>query len=307
MLGRRSSFKSFGLEECQNRIHSMIERAKKKVGIPDDKTLISVGLCLSGCEQQEGNKKFEEAFMNRFPGLTQSLTVTSDTIGAVFTVNPQGGLVLIAGTGSNSLVINPDGTVARCGGWGHLLGDEGSAIWISLKAVKMVLDTEDNFISPLHDTQCVNRLILEHFNAKNKFGILEHCYINFNKSQFAGLCKKLADAAVNNDDPLCKHIFYEAGVMLGNHVVALIPKIQQKLLHQEGGLPIICVGSVFKSWNLLKDGFFSKVNCKLQEYTLLRSVQSTAVGSAYIGAKKAGFKLPINFTKNAEIMHHFKA
>lgn len=51
--------------------------------------------------------------------------IDSDTLGSLRTGFESGGVVLIAGTGSNALLMNPDGKTYGCGGWGYILGDEG--------------------------------------------------------------------------------------------------------------------------------------------------------------------------------------
>lgn len=46
------------------------------------------------------------------------------------------GVAVIAGTGSAAWGRNADGVEARAGGWGYLLGDEGSGYWLGREAVR---------------------------------------------------------------------------------------------------------------------------------------------------------------------------
>lgn len=49
------------------------------------------------------------------------------------------GVAVIAGTGSAAWGRNADGEEARAGGWGYLLGDEGSGYWLGREAVRYSL------------------------------------------------------------------------------------------------------------------------------------------------------------------------
>ncbi|XP_054720623.1 LOW QUALITY PROTEIN: N-acetyl-D-glucosamine kinase-like [Uloborus diversus] len=304
--GLSSNYLLVGLEECQKRIADMIETAKEKTGISTHTVIDGLGLCMSGCEEEEANREFERNFSRKHPHLMKHCTVASDTFGPLYAVSPKGGLVLIAGTGSNSLLVNPDGTTGRCGGWGHLLGDEASAMWISLRAVKTVLDHEDNLKKCKYDVSKVKELIFKHFKVHDLFGILEHCYTNFSKTSFAGLCAKIAAAANEVKDPLCCDLFYEAGKMLAAMVVALKPKVHQELLESDDGLPIVCVGSVFKSWNLLEKGFLEGIGNHYEKCILLTLKCTAAIGAAFLAAKATGFQLPLDYKENAEVLYSFK-
>ena len=53
------------------------------------------------------------------------------------------GVVLIAGTGSIAYGRDAHGHAARAGGWGHVLGDEGSGFWLGRQALRAVLRAAD--------------------------------------------------------------------------------------------------------------------------------------------------------------------
>src|ERR1035441_8990474 len=61
---------------------------------------------------------------------TDAWIVVNDVVGAWATATGAGpGVAAISGTGSNVFGVGTDGRSWRAGGWGHLLGDEGSGYW----------------------------------------------------------------------------------------------------------------------------------------------------------------------------------
>ena len=70
--------------------------------------------------------------------------VVNDVVGAWATVDAGGPAVAaIAGTGSNVFGVGSDGRSWRTGGWGHLLGDEGSGYWLGSESIRAALRDRD--------------------------------------------------------------------------------------------------------------------------------------------------------------------
>jgi glucosamine kinase len=58
------------------------------------------------------------------------------------------GILLIAGTGSMAVGRGPTGRTVRCGGWGPVMGDEGSGAWIGRRALSAVTASADGREGP---------------------------------------------------------------------------------------------------------------------------------------------------------------
>ena len=72
-------------------------------------------------------------------GYKARVVVVNDALVALEAAIPGGpGVVIISGTGSIAYGRNAAGEAARAGGWGYVLGDEGSGYWIGRAALRAV-------------------------------------------------------------------------------------------------------------------------------------------------------------------------
>lgn len=90
-----------------------------------------------------GEKELISRMLRRL-GLRQPVRVVNDAAVALVAGAPAGhGIVVVAGTGSIAYGRSPAGVTARSGGWGYLLGDEGSAFWLGHAALRLGIRAAD--------------------------------------------------------------------------------------------------------------------------------------------------------------------
>lgn len=291
-----------GIEPAVDEIVRTIEAAKAEAGLKQEIILDGLGICLGGCQQA-----LIDVIKKKYPGLANEIIAHDDTIGSIATAFDRGGVVLIAGTGSNCVYVGSDGAHKRCGGWGHFMGDEGSAWWIAHRAIKYLLDNDDNFKKAPFDVETVRRLMHEYFKVKSNMEMLHHFYTDFKKSHFAGFSMHLSTAALDNNDALCRLVFEEAGSVLGEHVIGIASFISKDNKQSVDAITILCTGSVWNSWHLLKDGFFKKLkelnrsNGKTEMITLLKPIVTSAIGGALLASQQCGTPVKMDLSQHTEI------
>ncbi|XP_055332843.1 N-acetyl-D-glucosamine kinase-like [Paramacrobiotus metropolitanus] len=282
-----------GLDKACKTIADMVKELRQTANLPVDVPITSLGLCMSGADDEKKNQEWVTLLDEKF-ALARSYIIENDTLGSLATARSDlAGIVLISGTGSNCILRNPNGEVIHAGGWGHMLGDEGSGYWIAHYAIKTYFDHEDRVKISKYDLSLLSRLIVDYFGVEKRSELLKFFYSPFDKCFIAKFCEHLAEAATAGD-PFCRKVFHEAGYVLANHIMAVLPDATQELKRQPGGIPIICVGSVFNSWELLKHGFMSRFDDNIPEMTFFKLCGASAIGAAFLGAKSAGHIIPID-------------
>jgi N-acetylglucosamine kinase-like BadF-type ATPase len=105
----------------------------------------SVGaVCLGAAGvDREQERQVVLQIMRRISARARTLVVNDALVALTAGVSDAPGVVLICGTGSIVYGRNARNEAARAGGWGHLLGDEGSGYWIGCRALQAVVRARD--------------------------------------------------------------------------------------------------------------------------------------------------------------------
>ena len=119
-------------------LHEVMESA---IG---DRQIIPAAVCLgiAGVDRDD-EASTVRAITRRLGHRSHAVVVNDALIALVAGAGDAPGVVIIAGTGSIAYGRNREGEAARAGGWGHMIGDEGSGYWIGREALAAVMRAAD--------------------------------------------------------------------------------------------------------------------------------------------------------------------
>src|SRR4030095_5317067 len=109
-----------------------------------ERSIVPTAVCLgiAGVDRED-EASTVRAIMRRIGYRSHTIVVNDALIALVAAAGDAPGVVIIAGTGAIVYGRNANGEAARAGGWGHMIGDEGSGYWIGREALSAVMRAYD--------------------------------------------------------------------------------------------------------------------------------------------------------------------
>lgn len=256
-------------EKATQHILEAIHNAQNNLS-PEDCLYIYLGI--AGIEGIPNKDQLVTIIEQEFK--TQVEIVNDSIIAHAALLEGQDGLLVISGTGSIAVGI-VDGKCMFSGGWGHLLGDEGSGYWIVMEAFRQMIWEEDELF---HLGQLSLSLLAEiGYTTVAEIKLFVYGKPKAEIASLAPVVTKLAELG----DPIALRILDDAGKHLGRMTWNCCRKLGYK-----GQIRIGLSGSILKRIPFVLDSFKTYLLEKNKNITWVTRKISPTKG-AYFLAKKA--------------------
>ncbi|MFP3917459.1 BadF/BadG/BcrA/BcrD ATPase family protein [Lysinibacillus telephonicus] len=272
----------------QNVFHTLTQLINKV--IEESKSTIhqieSIQLCLAGADRENDQKVITELFKDTL--YEEKIKIRNDAEAALASGTwGQSGILLIAGTGSIVYVIcNETNERMRVGGWGYLLGDEGSGFYIGQRALRAVLKAYDC----RGQKTVLTNLVLDHFKVQQVPELLK-LYSDENYVPEVARISQLVLEAAKKEDPVAIEILQDAVFELVQMVkVAYHHSAYKKLM-------LVLHGGLFSD-AYFKNLFLKNLKPVIGDVEIAQPELPAVLGAYLLAIKESGLLIDDKFKKN---------
>lgn len=258
-FGGPSNFLVFGLENVCENLFQLINQCIENLAI-EFKDIDVIVLGTAGAGRESDAKNLEDSFENYLKerGIKPPLfKVVSDArIALEGAFAGKEGSILIAGTGSIMFGKDVDGVIHRVGGFGRLIGDEGSGFILGEKGLRAVAKEFDS----RGEKTLITKYLKEKYNIDSQEILINQVYKNnFDISAVAPIVIDSADKG----DKIALEIINEEIQELILHIESMKQKLNVSQLN------VSFVGSLITNENIysrkLKEAIYKMKDVKIKK------------------------------------------
>jgi glucosamine kinase len=204
--------------------------------------------------------------------------VVNDVVGAwASATGGEPGVGAISGTGSNVFGVGHDGRAWRTGGWGHILGDEGSGYWLGLQSIRAALRDRDGS----GPETALSDAAVEFFKAPSVEALGVMVYSKpLSKSEIAAFAIETAQWA-ERGDTVARELYEDGARQLGGQIAAVIAQTGL-----QGAFPVGLIGSAFKAGEIFV-GPLTRAIHQAAPQARVSAVEMSPVGGSLLLAARA--------------------
>jgi N-acetylglucosamine kinase-like BadF-type ATPase len=282
--GGGANLQAHGELEVEKVLHHVMDTA---IGSRDVRP-VAICLGIAGVDRPQDAESVR-GIMRRIGAKARTLVVNDALVALVAGAGAEDtpGVVIIAGTGSIAYGRDGSGRAARAGGWGYLLGDEGSGFWVGRRALSAIVRAADGRGA---STQ-LSELVMTRLQLVRPSDLIRETYYrDLRRTAIAGLAP-LVQQARDAGDAVAAEILNQAA----NELTAAAASVVSRLGMRGEVFPTILAGGIFKAVPWLADEVMRLMN-EIAPRSESRVLEvEPAVGAVRLAIAEAhgGARLPI--------------
>lgn len=289
-IGPACNYQILGTEELRVRLGDFLNESIEDAGIARS-AVGHICLGLAGVGRDEDQTKVVKLFESM--GWDGRVSAESDALIALEGAFSGGtGIILISGSGAICVGRNKNGEVIRAGGWGYLLGDEGSGFDLGMKALKAALQAFDG--------RGAETLLLGEITSRFGLGTIDRIVPKvysgeIDNKKIAAIAPLVFDVAAIGDE-VAKEIVTTAAEQLAQLVAAVVRR-----LHLESQkIRVALSGGVFRRREMLIDRIERSLRSVCPDIEFIAPRFEPAIGAVILALRNIGVSINSRILKSLE-------
>ena len=263
-------------------LHAVMEKTL------DGTDVIPASICLgiAGVDRAS-DETVVRGIMARIGYKARILVVNDALIALQAGVGNRPGIVIVSGTGSIAYGRNEQGEASRAGGWGYVLGDEGSGYWIGRLALRAVVRHADG---RGRMTSLTPRL-LEHFGVQRASELIHQVYHEEVSPRSIAAVAKYVQHARDEGDVVATGILHRAA----DELMAAATAVMTRLELADTPFTFVLSGGMFQAVPWLGDQMQLLLPALAKQSTVMHLIEPPALGAVQLALAelRGGAKVPV--------------